>query len=114
MAAKQYELALQCYEKLRDCAHTFKDIITKAYALRQMSACFMKLEKHDNSVICLKYVLAIAWTIKLSELELSAYEGLAIAYLYLGSLEKTRYYDARIMMGLYEQEDSQTYKITVS
>ena len=73
MAAKKFELALDCYEKLRNTAHTFKDIITKAYALRQMSHCFIKLEKHGNAVTCLKYVLAIAWTIKLTELELSAF-----------------------------------------
>ena len=114
MAAKRYELALECYDKLRNCAHTFQDIITKAFALRQMSYCFIKMEKHENAVVCLKYVLAISWTIKLRELELSAFESLAVSYLYLGKLEKTRYYDARVMHGMYEQESSQTYKITVS
>ena len=102
MAAKRYDLALDCYDKLRSSAHTFQDVITKAYALRQMSACFIKMEKHENAVVCLKYVLAIAWTIKLSELELTAFEGLAVAYLYLGKLEKTKYYDARVMHGMYE------------
>ena len=114
LTAKRNELALECYSRLRDLAHTDRDIITKAFALRQMSHCFMKMEKHENAIIALKYVLGISWTIKLTELELSAYEGLAVAYLYLGKIEKVRYYDARVMHGMYESDKSQIYKITVS
>lgn len=114
LTAKQYGLALDCYSKLQNLAHTNRDIITKAYALRQMSHCFMKMEKHENAVICLKYVLGISWTIKLTQLELSSYESMAVAYLYLGKIEKVRYYDARVMHGMYESDKSQIYKITVS
>ena len=114
VTAKRYELAFELYNKLRSCAHTNQDIITIAYALRQMSHCFMKEEKYENALICLKYLLSIAWTIKLSEIELQAYEGMALAYLYLRKIEKVKFYDGRIMYGIYESETSQTYKITVS
>lgn len=79
-----------------------------------MAYCFMKLEKYENAVTSLKYVLAISWTIKLTEMELAAFYGLSVLHLYMGSIEKARYYDARVTRGIYESEKSQTYKITVS
>ena len=73
LAASRFELAYECYEKLCNCAHTFKDIIIKVYALKQMSHCLMKLESYEQSIICLKHVLAISWTIKFRQLELVTY-----------------------------------------
>ena len=31
---------------------------------------------------------------------------MSVAYLYLGKIEKMKYYDARVMHGMYEQESS--------
>ena len=34
LAAKKYGLALELYRKMRNCAHTCHDVISKMYALR--------------------------------------------------------------------------------
>ena len=34
LTAKKYGLALEMYSKLRNCAHTHRDVISKMYALR--------------------------------------------------------------------------------
>ena len=61
-----------------------------------MAYCFGKLEKYENGIICYKYMLALAWTCKSLEAEHCAYEGLATMHLYLGNIEKVRFYDARV------------------
>lgn len=78
LAAKVYPLALELYRKLRNCAHTHRDIIAKTFALKQMAHCFAKMEKYENAIICYKNVLALGWTIKSADAELLAYEGLAL------------------------------------
>ena len=78
-----------------------------------MGYCFSKMEKYENAIICFKYMLALAWACKSIEAELSAYEGLAAMHLYLGNIQKVKFYDARITNGAYEPE-SQGYQITVS
>ena len=67
-----------------------------------MGFCFQKLEKYENATICFKYMLALAWTVKSRDMELAAYEGLAVMHLYLGNIQKVKYYDARITHGLFE------------
>ena len=49
-----------------------------------MGYTFCKMEKYESAVISFKHLLGLAWTIKSSEGELAAYEGLALMYLYLG------------------------------
>ena len=71
------------------------------------------MEKYENAIICFKYMLALAWTCKSIEAELMAYEGLAAMHLYLGNIQKVKFYDARVTYGAYEPE-SQGYTITVS
>ena len=114
LTAKKFTLALDMYRKLRNCAHTHKDIITKMFAYRQMAFCFFKVEKYEDAIICYKHLLALAWTTKSFEAELAAYEGLASMHLYLGNIQKVKFYDARITYGQYEPYSSQGYKITVS
>ena len=86
LTAKKYRLALELYFKLRNCAHTHHDVVSKMYAYKQMGFCFSKLEKYENAIICFKYMLALAWTCKSNDAELSAYEGLAAMHLYLGNI----------------------------
>ena len=43
-----------------------------------------------------KFMLSLAWTIKSSEGEFSAYQGLSLSYLYLGLIDKVKFYDSRI------------------
>ena len=72
------------YEKLRCCAHTDKDAISKMFAYKQMGYTYSHMEKYDSAMICFKFMLAIAWTIKSRDGEFAAYEGLALMNLYLG------------------------------
>ena len=74
------------YCKLRNCATTHRDVITKMFALKQMGHVFSKLEKYENALLCYKNLLALAWTSRSTEAELSAYEGLAATHLYLGNV----------------------------
>ena len=71
--AKKYELALELYRKLRNCAQTHRDVISKMFALHMMANCFNKLEKHSEAIICYKYLLALAWASKSQEVEIMAY-----------------------------------------
>ena len=79
-----------------------------------MAHVFAKLEKYENACICLKYMLALSWTCKLPEAELAAYEDLARMHLYLGNIEKVKFYDARVTYGQYEPEESQGFKVHVT
>jgi len=114
LAAKRYDLALELYRKLRNCAHTHKDIISKMFALHMMAHCFFKMEKYEDAVVAYKYLLALSWASKSQEIELSAYQGLARMHLYLGNIEKVKFYDAKITYGQYEPEYSQGYKVHVA
>ena len=113
LTAKKYHLALEMYRKLRNCAHTHKDIVSKIYALKQMAFCFEKIEKYESACICLKYLLALAWTCKSLEAEHLAYETLAKMHMYMGNIQKAKFYDARVTYGQYEPEDSQGYRVMV-
>lgn len=106
LAAKRYELALEMYQKLRNCAHTHKDIIGKMYALWQMGRCFAELEKYEHAIVSYKYMLALAWTSKSMEAEMAAYEALGRMHLYLGHIEKVKFYDAKISFGKMEHVNS--------
>ena len=79
-----------------------------------MGYTFCKMEKYESAVISFKHLLGLAWTIKSSEGELAAYEGLALMYLYLGQIQKAKFYNHRLAHGIYEPQDSQLYKISVS
>lgn len=102
----QYKLALQLYGKLRNCAHSDQDAVIKLFCYKQMAYANSKLKKYDTAIICFKHLLALAWTLKSAEAELAAYEGLASMHLYLGQIQKCKYYDARITHGIYESPDS--------
>lgn len=79
-----------------------------------MAFCFSKLEKYENAIISYKYMLALAWTCKSQESEIFAYQGLARMHLYMGNIEKVKFYDAKITYGQYEPENSQGYKVHVT
>ena len=113
-AAKKYELALELYRKLRNCAHTHQDFVSKMYALHMMAMCFAKLEKYANAVICYKYLLAFAWTGKSRKTEIAVYERLSKMHLYLSNIEKAKFYDAKVFNGQYQSDQSQGYKVHVS
>ena len=58
--------------------------------------------------------MALAWTIKSSEGEFASYQGLSLSYLYLGMIDKVKFFDTRINHGEYEPQESHLYRITVS
>lgn len=76
------------------------------FALHMMANCFNKLEKHSEAIICYKYLLALAWASKSQEVEIMAYQGLRRMHLYLGNIEKVKFYDAKMLYGKYEPETS--------
>ena len=80
------QLAVQMYNKLRCCAHTDKDSVTKMFAYKQMGYTYAHLEQYESAIIAFKHMLALAWTIKSAEGELAAYEGLTLMYLYRGQI----------------------------
>ena len=114
LVAKKGPLAVLMYNKLMCCAHTDKDAVSKMFAYKQLGYVYCQMEKYESAIIAFKHMLAIAWTIKSSEGELAAYEGLALMNLYCGQIQKCKFFDARITNGQYEPHDSQLYKITVS
>ena len=114
LVAKQYHLAREFYSKLRNCAHNDKDAITKMVAYKQLAFTNSKMKKYEAAIICFKYMLSLAWSCKSSESELAAYEGLSMMNLYIGQIEKCKYYDARVNNGIYEPHDSQLYNVALS
>lgn len=83
---KKYELALELYRKLRNCAHTNQDAVTKLYVYKQMAYANSQMKKYESAIICFKHLLALAWTLKSAEAELASYQGLAYMHLYLGQI----------------------------
>ena len=59
---KQYRLANDFYNKLRNCAHSAQDIVVKMYAYKQMGHCYSRQEKYDEAIVCFKHLIALAWT----------------------------------------------------
>lgn len=72
------------------------------------------LLKYETAVICFKYLLSIAWICNSLEGEFAAYEGLSKMYMYMGQIEKAKFYDAKIINGIYEPRDSQIFKIAMA
>ena len=111
---RQYRLANDFYNKLRNCAHSAQDIVVKMYAYKQMGHCFAKQEKYDEAIICFKHLIALAWTTNSPEAESAAYDALSIMHFYIGNIEKSKFYDHQFLSGLTEPETSQVRKITVT
>lgn len=104
--AKQFHLAYELYRKMRNTAHTDHDCVTKLYCYKQMAYTNSRMKKYESAILCFKHLLALAWTLKSAEAELATYEGLAAMHLYLGQIQKCKYYDARITHGVYEDHNS--------
>lgn len=79
-----------------------------------MGRCFAMLEKYEHAIISYKYMLQLAWTSKSMEAEMAAYEALGKMHLYLGNIEKVKFYDSKINFGQMEHENSQLYKVHVT
>ena len=84
LANNKADLAEKMYNKLRSCSHSCKDAIIKLFAYKQLGYTYIKLERYESAVMSFKFMLGMAWTIKSSEGEFSAYQGLSLAYLYQG------------------------------
>ena len=111
---RQYRLANDFYNKLRNCAHSAQDIVVKMYAYKQLGHCYGKQEKYDEAIICFKHLIALAWITDSREAESAAYDALAIMHFYVGNIEKSKFYDHQFLNGLTEPESSQVRKITVT
>lgn len=114
LVAGQNYLALELYNKMCNCAQTDKDVIVKMLAYRQMGYTNSLLLKYETAVMCFKYLLSLAWACNSLEGEFAAYEGLSKMYLYIGQIEKAKFYDARISNGIYEPHDTQMFKVTMA
>ena len=108
------DFAERMYNKLRACAHTAKDTVTKMFAYKQLGYTYIELERYESAMMAFKHMLALAWTLQSFEGEFAAYEGLSKSYLYQGQIDKVKFYDDRITEGEYEPADSQLYKISIS
>ena len=69
-------------------------------------------QKFENAIVCYKYMLGMAWASKSMQAEMSAYEGLARMHLYLGNIEKVKFYDAKVFHGQYENEAGKRVHVT--
>lgn len=102
MVYGQYKLALDFYNRLRNCAHTAKDIVVKMYSYKQMGHCYGKQEKYDEAIVCFKHLLALAWTTSSLEAEQAAYEALSLMHFYTGNIEKSKFFDHCYLNGITE------------
>ena len=84
LEAGQYKLARDLYQKLLNCAHTNKDVITNMFCYKQLAYTNSKMKKYETAILCFKHLLALAWTCRSPESELAAYDGLQMMYLYQG------------------------------
>ncbi len=65
-----------------------------------MGLCFQKLQDYDRAIVCFKNMLHSAWLQDSFEMEMQAYEHIALQYYYLGLMEKSTQYHNRIMRGV--------------
>ena len=63
-------------------------------------------KEYQNAIKCYKKILEIAWDQNLHAEELEAYDKIGIQYYYLGNLERSRYYNTRMMIGRLEADCS--------
>ena len=59
-------------------------------------------------------MLSLAWTCRSTEAELSAYEGLTRMHMYLGNIEKVKFYDAKVTLGHFENPKTKGYQVHVN
>jgi len=50
----------------------------KAFALSQMGRCYQQLCEYQKAIVCFKKQLQLAWFRQDTEIEMSAYDSLAI------------------------------------
>ena len=89
-----------------------KDFETKMYAYKQIGYCYQQIKEYELALKCFKKQLQIAWHINSHEGEMSAFDNLAIQYFYLGDLEKSKYYNDRMVRGKKEASFSMIRKIS--
>ena len=70
--AKQVALAVLMFNKLRSCAHTDHDTVTKMFSYKQLGRAFLQIKKYESAEDSFKFMLALAWTIKSSHGEFEA------------------------------------------
>jgi len=56
--------------------------------------------------------LQLAWFTQNIDMEMSAYDNLAIQYFYLGELERSKYYNDRMCRGKFESNFSMVKKMS--
>ncbi len=103
---KIYSKALNAFTKLRDASQESLDYVTKCFAYFQMGKCYQLLKEFQKAVICFKKQLQLAWFNNSIEMEMKAYDNLAIQYFYLGELDRSKYYNDRIYRGKFESNFS--------
>ena len=77
-----------------------------------MGKCYQNLKEFKKAVICYKKQLQLAWFNQNIDMEMSAYDNLAIQYFYLGELERSKYYNDRMCRGKFESNFSIVKKMS--
>lgn len=77
-----------------------------------MTKCYQLLKEYDKALICAKKQLVLAWHIQNSEAEIKAYGSIAIQYFHLGDVDKSKYYNDRMLRGKCEAKFSIVRKMS--
>lgn len=111
--SKQTILALDFYQKLLNCSNTAKDLIGMMYAYFMLGQVNKMNENYQEAILCYKYALSLAWTVDSVEAEMACYRELCAARYHLGHVEKSKFYDDRVLSGHSEPQDSQSRQTAV-
>lgn len=104
--------AIECFKRLRDAAQEDKDYESKMYAYQQLGKCYQQLKDYQKAILCFKKQLQLAWLVESIEGEMNAYDNLALQYYYEGDIDKSKYYNDRMIRGKVEARFSIVRKMS--
>lgn len=85
----QYRHAGKAYERLKDVAYEDLDYILVMWAYKQMGLQYQKVKDYEKALVCFKTMMHLAWLHDNLEMEMQAYEHVALQYYYLGMIDKS-------------------------
>ena len=106
MSFKDIRAAGTAFKRLRDVATVDQDFEVKMYAYKQLGICYQNVKEYEKSIVCFKKLLHLAWLMENIEYEMMSYDYLAIQYFYIGRLDRSKFYNDRMVRGKSESKAS--------
>ena len=105
--------SIKCFELVRNIAEEIQDPKQIIEAYKMLGYALQRNKEYDKAILCYKKMMVIAWVYGIKEVEMFAYNGLAIQNFYMGQIKESSYYQERSSRGLFESDNSSNKRAAI-